>query len=120
MKRLKRILIAVILIIAIVYAFKLEDSCLGASSDSVKQVRSEQVISRQGDNFTFVKSPKQKPVKTKFTFTDSHGEIYSIFVNHNGKCYISKVSKKSGKEYRQYLGDSISTQICREIVWEKE
>lgn len=118
MKRLKRILIAVILIIAIIYAFKLEDSCLGADvkSDSVK---SEQVISRQGDNFTFVKSPKQKPVKTKYTFTDSHGEKYNIFINHNGKCYISKVSKKTGKEYRQYLGDSISSQICREIGWEK-
>lgn len=118
MKRLKKILIAVILIIAIVYAFKLEDSCLGAD---VKRdsVRSEQVISRQGDNFTFVKS-KKEPVKTKFTFTDSHGEIYSIFVNHNGRCYISKISKKTGKEYRQYLGDSISTQICREIGWEKE
>ena len=116
MKRLKKILIAVILIIAIVYAFKLEDSCLGASvtGDSVK---SEQVVLRQGDNFTFLKTQKKEPVKTKYTFTDSHGEKYSIFVNHNGKCYISKTSKKTGKEYRQYLGDSISHQICKEIGW---
>ena len=116
MRRLKKILIAIILIIAIVYAFKLEDSCLGASvaGDSV---RSEQVV-RNGDNFTIVKKTKA-PTKTKFTFTDSNNETYSIFINHNGKCYIAKKSKKTGKEYKQYLGDSISSQICREIGWQK-
>lgn len=37
-----------------------------------------------------------------------------ISVTHNS-AYIIKVSKKTGKEYKQYLGADVSTQICNAL-----
>lgn len=65
-----------------------------------------QSVERKGNNFTQVSNKKEvseKEVKTKYTYTDSKGSVYPIYLSSTGKAFIKKVSKKTGKEYRQYL-----------------
>lgn len=79
---------------------------------------SAQSYSRSGDTFTAMAKAKEKsePIKTKYFYTDSHGDKYPIFMSAStGSCFINKVSSKTGKEYRMYLGKEISMEICREL-----
>ena len=65
-----------------------------------------QSVERKGNNFTQVSNKKEvseKEVKTKYTYTDSKGNVYPIYLSSTGKAFIKKVSKKTGKVYRQYL-----------------
>ena len=69
---------------------------------------------RDGKNFTQVATQSQGK-KTGFTFTDKDGKVYDIYVGKTGSCYILKTSKKTGKEWKKYLGEEISAQICKEL-----
>lgn len=40
---------------------------------------------------------------TQFTFTDSKGVVYPVYQGSKGGHYVIRVSKKTGKAYRQYL-----------------
>lgn len=85
---MKKIIIAAIMLLSL---------SLGVQAQSVQ---------RQGNNFTQVSNKKDasgKEVKTKYTYTDSKGVVYSIYLSSTGKAFIKKVSKKTGKEYKQYL-----------------
>ena len=71
-------------------------------------------IVRKGNTFTqVVKS--NKPKDTGFTYKDSKGNVYDIYLSSKGKAFVLKVSKKTGKEYRYYLPDEIAEQIKKEI-----
>jgi len=71
---------------------------LGASPVYAQQVQ------QKGNNFTQVaKTTKSKEVKTAYTFTDSKGKTYPVWLSSTGKAFVKKVSKKSGKEYKLYL-----------------
>lgn len=76
-----------------------------------------QTYTRSGN--TFISSTgervKAKPVKTKFTWKDNKGKEYPVYISKSGSCFIIKVSAKTGKEYRNYLGPEISQQICKEL-----
>ena len=73
-----------------------------------------QSVKREGTTFVVSSSrSKSEPTKTKFTWKVGDVE-YPIYVGKSGACYIKKVSK-TGKEYKQYLGAEISSQICREL-----
>ena len=76
-----------------------------------------QTYTRSGN--TFVSSTgeriKAEPVKTKFTWKDSKGKEYPIYISKSGSCFVIKVTAKTGKEYRNYLGPEISEQICKEL-----
>lgn len=73
---------------------------------------------KQGDTYHIVSftggSGKTEPTKTKFT-VEKNGTIYPVYVSSTGSCFILKVSSKTGKEYRQYLGPEISADICRQL-----
>lgn len=58
---------------------------------------------------------KQEPVSTGFLWEDSKGKEYPIFMSSTGSCFVLKVSAKTGKEYRQYLGEEISIDICTRL-----
>ena len=67
---------------------------------------SAQSVKKEGNNFTQVVTAKSrggKEVKTKYTYTDSKGDIYPIYLSGSGKAFIRKISKKTGKEYKQYM-----------------
>ena len=76
-----------------------------------------QTYTRSGN--TYISSTgervKTEPVKTKFTWKDSKGKEYPIYISKSGSCFVIKVSAKTGKEYRNYLGPEISQQICKEL-----
>ncbi len=58
----------------------------------------------QDDDFT----------KTSFTWEDSKGDLYPVYMKKNGSCFVIRTSK-SGKNYRSYLGEEVSEQIANEI-----
>lgn len=53
--------------------------------------------------------------KTGFTWKDSKGVEYPIYMSSTGSCYVKRVSQKTGNEYKQYLGKEISADICRQL-----
>ena len=70
---------------------------------------------RTGNNFTQVTVQKQsEATKTRLTYTTTKGEVFPIYLSKNGRAYIIRVSKKTGKEYKQYLGEEISREVCKE------
>ena len=66
-----------------------------------------QSVVKSGNTFTQVsnKSGKSggKETKTQYTFKDSKGNIYPVYLSASGKAYIKRISKKTGKEYKQYI-----------------
>lgn len=60
---------------------------------------------KSGNKFTQVTNKKSsnKETKTEYIYEDSKGVKYPIWLSSTGKAFIKKVSKKTGKEYKQYL-----------------
>ena len=52
--------------------------------------------------------------KTGFTWKDSKGDEYPVYIAHTGSCFIIRTSK-SGEDYRAYLGEEVSEQINKEL-----
>lgn len=52
---------------------------------------------------------------TPYTWKDSKGVEYQIMMSANGSCFVNKISSKTGKEYKYYLGPEISQEICKEM-----
>ena len=82
--------------------------CVGLTSNA-------QNYTREGNTFVSTKSVKTEPVKTKFTWKDSKGNEYPVYISSKGSCFVIRVSSKTGKEYKSYLGPEISQQICKEL-----
>lgn len=75
-----------------------------------------QSFNRNGNNFEQVSTTKSSSAtKTKFTWTDSKGNTYPIYIGSTGSCYVLKVSQKTNKEYKYYLGAEISQAVCKEL-----
>ena len=49
-----------------------------------------------------IAKPKVKPVKTTMSITKGDKD-YPVYKTKNGSYFILRISKKSGKEYKQYL-----------------
>ena len=52
--------------------------------------------------------------KTGFTWKDSKGDEFPVYMAHTGSCFIIRTSK-SGDDYRAYLGEEVSEQIRKEL-----
>lgn len=80
-----------------------------------------QNVQRNGNTFTQVQKGRTggEETKTVYTYKDSKGIEYPIYLSSTGKAFIKKVSKKTGKEYRQYLPE-IGKQINPEAYEEKK
>lgn len=59
-------------------------------------------------------SQNQGYTKTDFTWKDSKGDEYPVYIAHTGSCFVIKTSK-SGEDYRAYLGEEVSKQIRKEL-----
>ena len=74
-----------------------------------------QSVKREGTTFVASSSrSKSEPTKTKFTWKVGDVE-YPIYISASGSCYIIKTSKKTGKEYKQYLPKEVCAEICKEL-----
>lgn len=76
-----------------------------------------QTYTRSGNTFISSKGERGKaePFKTKFTWKDSKGKEYPVYISSNGSCFVIKGKDKNGKDKRTYLGPEISQQICKEL-----
>lgn len=72
-------------------------------------------IIKEGKTYSQVVKSKTPDKDSGFTYKDNKGTIYPIMISKSGACYILRVSKKSGKTYKQYLGKDISREICKEL-----
>lgn len=72
-------------------------------------------VERKGNTFVSNKQTRQKsePVATPYSYEES-GVKYTIYMGSTGSCFILKTSKK-GNEYKKYLGEEISSTICKEM-----
>ena len=66
-----------------------------------------QSVVKSGNTFTQVSNKggksSSKETKTQYTFKDSKGNTYPVYLSSTGKAFIKRVSKKTGKEYKQYV-----------------
>lgn len=73
-------------------------------------------IVRDGDTFKVEKTISvNQDTKTKYTWEDKKGNKYPIFITKRGTCYVVRVSKKTSKEYKQYLPKDIQETIKKEL-----
>ena len=72
-------------------------------------------VKREGDTFKVEQTTKASDTKTKYTWEDKDGNKYPIFITKKGACYIKRVSKKTGKEYKYYLPKNIQETIKKEL-----
>lgn len=73
-------------------------------------------VTRQGDTFKVEKSASTaNDTQTKYTWEDKEGNKYPIYITKKGTCYVLRVSKKTGKEYKYYLPKDIQETIKKEL-----
>lgn len=75
---------------------------------------------KQLNDSTFVEvasSPlsKSSAIQTDFVWKDKDGKSYPIFLSKNGRAFVKKVSKKTGKTYNNYLSEELSREICKKL-----
>lgn len=80
-------------------------------------VANAQTYTRNGNTFISSTGERVKAVdtKTKFTWKDSKGKEYPIYISPKGSCFVIKGKDKNGKDKKTYLGPKISEQICKEL-----
>lgn len=72
-------------------------------------------VKREGDTFKVEQTAKASDTQTKYTWEDKEGNKYPIFITKKGACYVKRVSKKTGKEYKCYLPKDIQETIKKEL-----
>lgn len=78
-------------------------------------VANAQGYTREGNTFISSTGERTQPVKTKFTWKDSKGNEYPVYISPKGSCFVIKGKDKNGKDKKTYLGPEISQQICKEL-----
>lgn len=72
-------------------------------------------VKREGDTFKVEQTAKASDTQTKYTWEDKQGKKYPIFITKKGACYVLRVSKKTGKEYKYYLPKDVQETIKKEV-----
>ena len=72
-------------------------------------------VKREGNTFRVEQTTKESDTKTQYTWVDKEGNVYPVFITKRGACYIFRTSKKTGKEYKQYLPKDIQETIKQEL-----
>lgn len=73
-------------------------------------------VKREGDTFKVEQTSKSDSnTKTRYTWEDKDGNKYPIYITKKGACYVLRVSKKTGKEYKYYLPKDVQEQIKKEL-----
>jgi hypothetical protein len=84
-----------------------------------------QSVERQGNTFIQVsnRNPTEKETMTSYVYKDSKGREYPVWLSSTGKAFVWKTSKKTGKEYKQYvpeIGKQINPQAYKDSKQKKE
>lgn len=57
---------------------------------------------------------KTESVQTPYVYQIGEQEL-PILLSVNGRAYVIRISKKTGNEYKYYLGEDISRDICEKM-----
>lgn len=78
-------------------------------------------VAREGNTFksTTSQTTKSEGQQTKYTWQDSKGNTYPIYITKSGAVYVNRKSAKTGKDYKQYLSKEIKEQIQKELNFKK-
>ena len=71
-------------------------------------------VVKKGNTFEVVKTSSQD-VQTYLNWKDKDGIVYPIYITKKGACYVKRISKKTGKEYKYYLPKETQEQIKKEL-----
>lgn len=72
-------------------------------------------VERNGKTFVEVKQKTSEIMLTDY-FYNTGGKTYQIYINKaSGRCFINKISSKTGKSYRYYLPEPVCREICKEM-----
>jgi hypothetical protein len=95
---------------------------LGMAFATPAQVKYEQ----SGNTFKRIEAEKTikkgaEPLNTGFTWEDSKGNKYPIWISNGGKgsAYIIRTSQKTGKVYKAYLGKEMTQDIKKQLKIEE-
>lgn len=72
-------------------------------------------VVRHGNTFSVETTSVNQDTQTQFTWQDKDGNIYPIYITKKCACYVIKVSKKTGKEYKYYLPKDVQEAIRKEL-----
>ena len=61
---------------------------------------------------------KSEIIQTDYTWETRDGKEYNIFITGNGKFYINKISKNTGKEYKYYLPKEAQEELKKQYLKE--
>ena len=70
-------------------------------------------------NRTKDNSQRHEFQETGFTWRDSKGNEYPVYMARTGSCFVIRTSK-SGENYRSYLGKDVSEQIRKVLSTRKK
>ena len=81
-----------------------------------------QEYKRNGKEFSVIAKEKTATSDnpTGYTWKDTKGNVYDIFISSRGSCFVYKTSKKTGNIYKQYLPKEVSAEIAKELGISKE
>ena len=70
----------------------------------------------KGNMYSKVVQSKQKsePTQTPYVYQVG-GQELPILLSANGRAYVIRISQKTGNEYKYYLGEEISRDICKKM-----
>ena len=88
-------------------------TCVAMTSKARSASEAHEVV-RNGNTFETVQT-SQTDVQTPYTWKDKDGKTYPIYISKKGACYIKRISKKTGKEYKYYLPKETQEQIRKEL-----
>lgn len=88
-----------------------------ASFSALPEAEAQAQTRREGNTFIQQSSRNQasSAIQTKYTWKDSKGTEYPIFITKNGRCFVNKISSKTGREYKYYLDEKTSRTIANEM-----
>ncbi len=74
-------------------------------------------VKRDGNKFVQVSTRRKTETKlTIYTWEDSKtGLEYPIHITGNGRCFVNRISQKTGEPYRYYIDEEIAKTICKEM-----
>lgn len=86
---------------------------------SLSMVIQAQSVVRTGNVFKQTSSSsrgsKADTLVTAFKYEDSKGKQYPIILNkQSGRCWVWKVSDKTGRPYKFYVPEEVCRSVCRE------
>lgn len=89
--------------------------CVGLCANADNNNKSYKKVGNTYSSTGGFNSTSRSSIPTGATWKDSKGNKYPIYISKSGSCYIIRISNKTGKEYKYYLGPEISQDICKQL-----